>query len=147
MQPDETRQVNSDQRYRTLMIIWGAIFMNVVLFFVVGNVVGPEQAKLPEAHSLDFSLGFSGTLITALSVFLRYKMIERAIERQRPQSVFGAYIISFAMCEAGALCGLMIRLTTNETRYYLLLIIAVAGLLLNMPRRDKILNASSEKQI
>jgi Na+/glutamate symporter len=144
MQQGAGRPVDPQSRYRTLMIIWGAIFMNVVFLFVLANFIGPEQSRLPENSVLDFTLGAVAACVTILSVFFRRRMTQRALEQRRPQSVSGAYIVAFAMCELAALLGLMIRFTTNETKYYLLFILAIVGLLLNMPQRDDVTQSSGQ---
>jgi hypothetical protein len=147
MQPNEARIVSPEKRHLTLMIIWGSIFFNVLLFFLLAGFVGTDPAALSYNKSLTVGLTALGTFTTIVSIFFRQKMLARATEQQRPQSVSGAYIVAFALCEVAALCGLMLRLMTSDPYYYVLFIISVVGLLLNMPRRSDVVNASAEKLI
>ncbi|HEY0405638.1 MAG TPA: hypothetical protein VGC89_07910 [Pyrinomonadaceae bacterium] len=147
MQPNQTRQVDPQSRHRALMIIWGAIFANVIILYALANLIGPERSLLKENNLLVIVLTAIGTFVMACSYFFRQKMLARAIERQRAESVSGAYIVAFAMCEVSALCGLLIRFTTNERAYYFLFVMAVIGLVVNLPRRSDIFNALSEKRI
>lgn len=147
MRTDATRQVSPQARYRTLIIIWGAILMNVVLLFALSTFIAPDPSKLKENNVLTLALTLLGTLMMAASYFFRQRMLARAIEQQRPESLSGAYIVAFAMSEFAALCGMLIRFTTNERFYYFLFIVAVLGLVLNVPRKSDVVDALSEKRL
>ena len=147
MNPNETRAVAPEKRHLTLLIIWGAILMNVVIFFVMANFIGPDPATLSDNRLLTVGLSGLGTFTALVSVFFRQKMLARAIEQRRPETVSSAYIVAFAMCEVAALCGLLLRLVTNDPYYYLLFIVAVIGLLLNFPRRIDSASAASGDKI
>lgn len=147
MQPNEVREVSPEKRHLTLMIIWGSFFFNVLLFLLLASFVGPNRESLSYNRFLTIGLSALGTFTAFVSVFFRQKMIARANAQQRPQSVSGAYIVAFALCEVAALCGLLLRMMTSDPYYYLLFIVSVVGLLLNMPRRSDVINASSGKRI
>jgi hypothetical protein len=143
----ETREVGPEKRHLTLLIIWGSFVFNIILFFLLANFVGAEQSRLAPNNVMTFALMAGGTFMVFASLAFKRKMLRLASERGRPQSVSSAYIVAFAMCEVAALCGLVLRLTTSERLYYLLFIIAIAGLVFNLPRRDDVLNASPVKRI
>lgn len=147
MQTDNAREANSQQRFLTLWILWGAFLLNLAIFAVLAAVVAPSQATLPYNRVLVIALTALGTFTALVSIFFRQKMVARSIEQQRPPSVSTAYILAFALCEAAALCGLLLRFTTSDPYYYFLFLIALAGFLLNLPRRDDFLNASNAKRI
>jgi cation transport ATPase len=139
MQPNATQRLDPQARHRTLMVIWGVILMSVVMLFVVGNVAGPEQSGLARNNVLTIVLTAVGTLLMAASYFLRQKMLTRAFGQRRAETVSSAYIVAFAMCEAAAICGLLLRFMTNERSYYFLFVIAIVGLIVNLPRQDDII--------
>ncbi len=147
MQPNEAREVSPEKRHLTLMIIWASFFFNVLLFFLLATFVGSDPATLSYNRMLTVGLVALGTFTAFVSIFFKQKMLARAFSEQRPQSVSGAYIVAFALCEVAALCGLMLRLMTSDPYYYILFIVAVVGLALNMPRRDDVVNASSGKRL
>ncbi|HEX7997725.1 MAG TPA: hypothetical protein VF528_04995 [Pyrinomonadaceae bacterium] len=147
MQPDNAREGNSQQRHLTLWILWGAFLVNIALFAVLAALVGPSPASLPYNRVLVIALTALGTFTALVSIFLRQKMVARAIEQQRPQAISSAYILAFALCEAAALCGLLLRFTTSDPYYYFLFLIALVGFMLNMPRRGDLLNAANGKRI
>lgn len=145
MQP-ETREVSPEKRHLTLLIIWGSFLFNNVLLFLLAFFVGPEPSTQTDNRFLTFVLAAIGTFTALVSIFFRQKMVAKAMENQRPQSVSGAYIAAFALCEVAALCGFLLRFATNELySFYLLFIISVVGLVLNLPRRADVINAVPKK--
>jgi archaellum biogenesis protein FlaJ (TadC family) len=147
MQPNNAREVSPQQRYTTLLILWGAFFFNIILFLVLAFAIAPDSSRLTYNRALVIALTALGTCTALVSVFFRKKMTARAVEEQRPQSVSSAYIVAFALCELAALCGLLLRFTTNDPYFYFLFIVSLVGLLLNMPRRGDVDNASSGKRL
>jgi hypothetical protein len=147
MQPNNAREVSPQQRYTTLLILWGVFLFNIILFLVLAIIVAPDSSKLAYNRVLVIALTALGTFAALVSIFFRQKMTKQAVEGQRPQSVSSAYIVAFALCEVAALCGVMLRFTTNDPYYYLLFIVSVVGFLLNMPRRDDVFNAIAVKRI
>jgi hypothetical protein len=143
----QTPEPGPEKRHLTLIIIWGVILTNVFVLFALANLIGPDLSRLSESNTLSFVLAAIGTFVSIASYFFRKKMLARAAEQQRPESVSSAYIVAFAMCEVAALCGFILRYLTSERSYYLLFIIAVFGLVLNLPKRDDIVNALSTKRI
>ncbi|HEY0384468.1 MAG TPA: hypothetical protein VGC64_00585 [Pyrinomonadaceae bacterium] len=151
MQPNDTLKVgpvDPAKLYQILLILWGAIFMSVVLMFLLAFFLVPEKPKAEtDNHVLTIVLTAIGTLAAIASIFIRQKLMATAIEQQQAEVVTRAYIIAFALCESAALFGLLIRFSTNDRYYYLLFIVAVIFLVLNMPRRSDAFNALSGKRI
>jgi F0F1-type ATP synthase membrane subunit c/vacuolar-type H+-ATPase subunit K len=149
MQSNETQASTPQARHRTLTIIWGAIFMSITLLFLLATFVAPDspQAQAEGNRTMTIVFAALGASTAMASILLRQRLTTQAIERQQPQQLSSAYIISFALCESAALFGLLIRFTTGDRYYYLLFIIAVAGLLLNLPRQSDIVNASSGRRM
>lgn len=139
MQPNQTQPVSPEKRYATMMILWGAMFFNIALMFLVAKLAVSDTTVLPENHTLALALMTIGALAMLFSVVLRPKLVARALGQRSAAAVQSAYIVSFAICEIAAICGLLLRFLTNERYYYLLFIIAAIGFLLNRPRRDDVL--------
>ncbi len=149
MQSNQTRAVDPQARHRTLTIIWGAIFMSVTLLFLLATFAAPDSSQMQRDGNRTTTVVFAalGASTVIASIFLRQRLTAQAIERQQPRQLSSAYIISFALCESAALFGVLTRFMTGDRYYYLLFIIAVAGLLLNLPRQSDIVNASSGKRM
>lgn len=139
MQPNQTPPVSPEKRYATMMILWGAMFFNIALFFLVAKLAAADPAKLTGNPTLALALTTIGALAVLFSIVLRPKLVARAIEQRSAAAVQSAYIVSFAICEVAAICGMLLRFMTNEHNYYLLFIIAAGGFLFNKPRRDDVL--------
>lgn len=147
MQSNDEREVSPQQRYLTLWILWGVFLFNIAGFAILSVIAAPDPLTLANNRMLVIALTALGTFTALVSVFVRQKMLARAALQQRPHSVSSAYIVAFALCEAAALCGMVLRFATNDAYYYLLFVIALVGFPLNMPRRDDIINASSGKRL
>ena len=141
MLKEAERQATPEARYRGLLFIWVAQFMSLAMFLLMTRLV-EIPFKGGADNLLQWSFGvLSGAAVT-LSFPLKFKLLQRAINEQRPDYVTTAYVIAFALCELPALLGLaehFIRGVPN----YLLFILTAAGFLLHFPRRQHLLAAST----
>ena len=144
MKPTETDQPNIDTRYRTLVILWFAICMSVLIFLVVINF-----SPVPAAanRQLTLALNSLGIVPVALSFLLKQRALVKSVETQRIDLVQSAYVLSFALCESSALLGVVDHFTTGSRYSYFAFVIAGLGLLLHFPQRKNLVNASSFKQL
>ncbi len=137
-------QPDLNARYRTLLILWFAICMSVLLFLVL-IYMSPVVAA--ENRNLTLLLNSVGLVPVALSFLLKQRMLTKSVEMQRLDLVQSAYVLSFALCESSALFGLMNHFLTGTKYYYFAFIIAGLGLLLHFPQKHNLVNASSYKQL
>jgi len=145
MQPqmDEAR-VNA--RYRTLLILWGAFISFVGIYFVISQVLAKPDSEAAPSRIMTFALTATGTFLTIVSFALKQKFLSRAEELQSPALVQTGHIIAFALCEGAALLGLFDYLATGNRYYYVILVIALIGMVLHFPRRDQLLAAVYRQQ-
>jgi magnesium-transporting ATPase (P-type) len=144
MKPTDTDQPNIDVRYRTLLILWFAICMSVLIFLAVINFTPVRAAA---NRQLTLALNSLGIVPVALSFLLKQRALAKSVETQRLDLVQSAYVLSFALCESSALLGLVDHFTTGSRYYYFAFVIAGLGLLLHFPQRKNLVNASSFKQL
>jgi hypothetical protein len=144
MKPTETDQPNIDARYRTLLILWFAICMSVLILLVVINFTPVPAAA---NRQLTLVLNSGGIVPVALSFLLKQRVLAKSVETQRLDLVQSAYVLSFALCESSALLGLMDHFTTGSRYSYFAFVIAGLGLLLHFPQRKNLVNSSSFKQL
>jgi uncharacterized membrane protein len=144
MKPTDTDQPNIDARFRTLLILWFAICMSVLIFLAVINFTPVPAA---ENRQLTLALNSLGIVPVALSFLLKQRALAKSVETQRLDLVQSAYVLSFALCESSALLGLVDHFTTGSRYYYFAFVIAGLGLLLHFPQRKNLVNASSFKQL
>ncbi|HYO92396.1 MAG TPA: hypothetical protein VEQ40_12200, partial [Pyrinomonadaceae bacterium] len=90
MQPNEEQSVSPQQRQLTLLILWGVFFFNIILFLLLSFLAAPDPARLTYNRPLVIALTALGTFTALVSIFVRQKMVARAVEQQRPQGVSSA---------------------------------------------------------
>ena len=136
MQPSDA---NIDARYRTLVTIWCALVMSLVLYIVYIHFV---TATAVSNHRLSLLLICLSLVPMAISLLAKQAMVGKAIERQQVQSVHSAYVVAWALCEMSALLGLMDYFLTGSSRYYFEFAIGGLGMLLHFPRKKHLLDAT-----
>jgi hypothetical protein len=144
MKPTETAQPDIEARYRTLLILWFAICMSVLMFMVV---IYLSPVVVAENRTLTLALNSLGLLPVALSFLLKQRALAKSVATQRLDLVQSAYVLSFALCESSALLGLVDHFTTGSRYSYFAFVIAGIGLLLHFPQKQNLVNASSYRQL
>ena len=144
MKPTETDQADIEARYRTLLILWFAICMSVLMFMVV---IYLSPVVVAENRTLTLALNSLGLLPVALSFLLKQRALAKSVATQRLDLVQSAYVLSFALCESSALLGLVDHFTTGSKYSYCAFVIAGIGLLLHFPQKQNLVNASSYRQL
>ena len=138
----DSNQPNIDARYRTLLILWGAICMSISTFLIMVQLV-PTPA--PGNVMLSLALNCAGVVPLGLSFLVKQRILTQAIAEQRIDRVQTAYVVSFALCEAAALLGLADRFINGSRYYYLGFIFGGLGMLLHFPQKKHLLAASSQE--
>lgn len=144
MRPPETDQPDINARYRTLIVLWFAICMPVLIFLAI---IYMSHVAVAENRQLTLVLNSLGIMPVALSFLLKQKLLAKSIETQRLDLAQSAYMLSFALCESSALFGLVDHFTTGSKYYYFSFAIAGLGLLLHFPQKQNLVNASSYRQL
>ena len=148
MNPIESggRPANRDARYRVMLTMWVAFLITIGIFLLVVNLAQTKSegdyGNNPMLFWIFVGMGF---FMFALSFLLKKMFLAQSVARQSVAMVQSAHIIAFAMCEVAAIFGLILRFMTGARFYYLLFIIAWLGILLHMPRRAQLLDASFKK--
>lgn len=136
---------NLDKRYQTLVVLWFALLMSIVMYFIFSLVAAPEisQERTKGLSSLLLvALTALGTFLVVISFLVKRKFLERSIDQQDTSLVQKGLVISCALCEVSALLGLLGRFVIGNREYYLLFLIAAAGTALHFPRRSQLEAAS-----
>jgi hypothetical protein len=122
------------------------MLLSVGAYYAFALFKGRSENAVPNATlSLIFICVALST--TLLSVFIKRTLVARAIEQQQVGLVQQAYIVAWAMCEVGALLGMLDFFVNGHRHFYILFIIAAFGLLLHYPRREHVINASPKSPI
>jgi NADH:ubiquinone oxidoreductase subunit 2 (subunit N) len=138
---------NLDKRYQTLVTLWFALLMSIGMYFLFSVFVAPgrsNEAANPPSSLLIIALTALSTLLVIVSFPVKRKFLERSVEKQDVNLVQKGLVIACAICEGGALLGLLERFVIGNREYYLLFLIAAAGTAFHFPRRSQ-LEATSYK--
>ncbi|MGH9904054.1 MAG: hypothetical protein ACRD8U_00560 [Pyrinomonadaceae bacterium] len=136
---------NLEERYRTLVILWFALFVSIVMFLFLAVFVAPETERPNSLMTLTFMA--VGMAMVVVSYIVKQKFLAQSVEKQEVVLVQTGTIISAALNEVAAMLGLMDRFITGTRNFYALFIFAVIGALLNFPRRDHLLAAGYKKPL
>jgi hypothetical protein len=140
MTPDDRDVPDLNARYRTLLMLWFAICVSVLMLLLIVSLTAVASI---ENRNLSLALNCGGVVPFAASLLLKQRVLARSIEEQRLDLVQNAFVLSFAMCEAAALLAVMDHFITGSRLYYVGFVIAGLGLLLNFPRKEHLMDASS----
>lgn len=139
MQP-MNQQVTLDVRYRTMLTLWFALTISIGMFFVF-TLVAPSEEAIPN-RTLSYAFLAIGMVAVIASYFVKQKFLSRSVNEQNVELVQTGMTAAAAVNEVAAILGLVDYLLTANRYYYLLMIVALIGSLLNFPRRDHLLAAS-----
>ena len=137
--------VDLEKRYRTLLTLWFALFLNIGVFFVFTLVSAPEPGSGPgnaPSPVLVVALTAVGTFLVMGSFAMKRQILERSVDKQEVGLVQTALVIACTMCEASVILGVLERLVFGVRQYYVLFLVAAIGTAFHFPRRDQLLAAS-----
>ena len=134
---------NVEARYRTMLIIWCAMMMSVVMYVVTTFIVQTsEQPGAAPNQVLSFVFAGVGTFTAILSFVVRSKLLQQSVERQDMGLVQTALIIGCALSEVPAVLGIVARFILPGRDYLVLLAISALAMAFHFPRRSNLLAAS-----
>ena len=137
-------EIDLNKRYQTMLTLWFALLMSVVMYFVFVQIAAPPiaNAENPSNSRLVVVITALGAMFVVVSFMVKRKLLERSVEAQDVGMVQKAMIVALALCEVSALLGLLERFVFGNREYYLLFILAAAGDLFHFPRRSQLEAAS-----
>jgi ATP/ADP translocase len=136
--------VDLNKRYQTMLILWFALLMSVVMYFVFLQFAAPAIANAENQPNsrLIVVINALGAVFVLASFVVKRKLLERSVEKQDVVLVQKAMVFACALCEVSALLGLLERFVVGNREYYLLFILAAVGDLFHVPRRSQLEAAS-----
>ena len=142
MKPIDPNQPTIEMRQRTLMIIWFALCMSLVMYLLFIRLVPVESAV---NQKLSLMLNTLGLIPVAASFLIKQVLLGKATESQQVQLVHTAYILAFVLCEISALLGLFDNRVTGSNYYYIGFAIGGLGMLLHFPRKQHLIDAAQRQ--
>ncbi len=148
----QNQNTTAEQIYRILMIIWCALFMTQFVFFVVIYLAKPElfqfdftKSVLSENPPVILIFAMLAVSNLMLSLFLRKKFIDRAIEEQRVTLVQTAMVLGCALSESISLIGLFLAFAFSYQYFFMFIALGIVGMVFHFPQRENIYSASFKK--
>jgi hypothetical protein len=135
-QEEETRVA---ARYQVFIILWIAMLISLGLFLGLAVFV-PSSGRPDRTMSYAF-FGISLILVIA-SFLIKHRQVKQALEKQQVPILLSAYIVSFALCEAAGLFGLLDHFVTGSKNYRFMFALAVFGMLVHFPKKDHVRSVS-----
>jgi uncharacterized membrane protein YhaH (DUF805 family) len=137
-------ETNLEKRQQTLLVLWCAQLMSVVLLFLVAFLAAPEITNDAGSANnvLTFVFAALASFLVVISFVVKRKLLERSVDQQDVTLVQKALIVAWALCEVGALLGVVERFVIGNRDYFLLFIIAALGMALHFPRGEYLKSAS-----
>ncbi|MGH9719289.1 MAG: hypothetical protein ACRD8O_03700 [Bryobacteraceae bacterium] len=126
---------SADAEHSQQLILWIAIALSIVTYFVVAALVSPTSTQAKP--TLDTALLIAAAGLVAASFPVKSYIAERI---DRPGNRAGqrmARIVAVMMCDVAAVLGLVVKFVTGSPLYYVPLLLGFAGVLLHYPRREE----------
>lgn len=149
----ENQNTSAEQTYRLLMIIWFALFMSQLMFFVVVYFGKPElfafdatKSVLGENPPIILAFALIGISNLIISIFLGKTFITRAIEEQKVTLIQTGMVIGCALSESISLLGICLAFVFSYQYFFLWIAVGIVGMIFHFPRRDNI-HAASYKNL
>jgi hypothetical protein len=133
---------NIEGRYRTLLTLWAAISMSILIFLGMTRFV-PATAVTNAMVSL--LLNCAGIIPLSLSILLKSQLLSKATQARRIEQVQTAYVVSFALSEMAALLAVLDHFINAGAYYYVGFIFAGLGMLLHFPQKKYLLAAAGRE--
>ena len=146
-------KINIEQMYRTLAILWFALFVSQFLFLLVIFFAKPElfrfdfsQPLLGKNAPVIIIFALVSVLNIAISFFLKKKYLNQAIAEKNVHFAQTALIVGCAMCESVSLFGMMLAFVADYQYFFLWFILGIGATIFHFPRRDNLIAAGYKKQ-
>ena len=137
----QTDNQNVELRLRSMRTMWIALLLSIGGYFVLTRFVQRPEHLEPNTM-LSMTLAIVTAATTLISFLIKSKLLALAIDQGQVPQVQQAYVVAWAVTEAGALFGLVDYFLTSDRYYLAFFLIAALGQLLHYPRSEHVINAA-----
>ena len=148
----ENENLTSEQAYRTLAMIWIALFMSQFMFLAIIYFAKPEVFKfdlskpfLGENATVIILFAFLAIANLIISFFFSKRFINEAIEKQSFELVQRALIVGLFLCETISMLGLLLAFAFDYQYFFIWIALGMLGMILHFPKRHNIHLATYKK--
>jgi len=129
-------------RYRTMLTLWFAMTMSLLMWLVLIRVVTVTSTVNQKLGLLLICLSL---VPMSLSFLVKQIVLGKAIQQQSPASVQQPYVVAWALSEASALIGLLANFVAASPYFYAAFVVGGLGMLLHIPQKKHLLAASGQE--
>jgi hypothetical protein len=124
----------AESGHRRWVILWSAMTLAILVYFGVALWVKPlGTTEKPAAERV--LLAISAAYVIASFPAKRWLLVQ-AEEIGSDALRRAAIVAPLVLCEMAALIGFALRMVIGSSHYYVFLLLGLAGMLLNYPKRD-----------
>ena len=127
------RRPPRDGDHRFWVIVWAAMTAAILVYLALGLWVKP--IAIAENTKLERILMSLAAAYVIASFPAKRWLLAQAQEIESVALRGAALLVPWALCQVAAVTGIALRLVTGSSHYYVFLLLALAGMLLNFPRR------------
>lgn len=133
-------------RLKIVLIVYLALFGSLGFYVLAAFVIGGEEVQGPEGlQTLTLALGIAAVVVMLASFFVRAAMLRAGLARlprhidesqldALTRATFTPWAVSWMLCEAVALCGLLLFALTHRWMLLLPFVgLAAVGMILHAP--------------
>jgi len=131
--------------YQNLVVIWFALLMSQVIFFVVASFIKPGLARfdastpfLTVKPAIILAFSVSAIVFFGLGLILNRQHNTRAIRDRDATCMQTGLTIGCALSEIPSILGLILALAFDYPYYYLWIALGAFGVLLHFPRKGNL---------
>ncbi|MGH9930423.1 MAG: hypothetical protein ACREA9_14525 [Pyrinomonadaceae bacterium] len=137
-------EVDLSKRYQTMITLWFALLLSVVMYFLVALLVAPSAIGIGAAAGQWLIVVFAalGAFFVGLSLLIKQKFLQRSVDEQDLSLVQKGILVACALCEISAILGLIGFFLAGSRAYCLLFVLAATGIAFHFPRLSQLEAAS-----
>ena len=136
MQTPQQIEEKVEALHRKLVILWFGQFVSICLLLGLTLYVPTDN---PEPNTmLSFALIGTAFTVVVLSILIKLRIVQRAIEKRDPAMLQTGYVVGLVVCEAAALLGIVDHFVTGSSYYYISFALGLLGMLIHFPKKDHV---------
>jgi hypothetical protein len=138
--PDKQKTSTSiDSQYRILLVLWFGFLSSIVMYLLVSLALFRLEGIENRSLNIFFSAG--SAFLVVMSFAVKKSFLSRAEKEQQLSLVKSGFVLAAALCEAGAILGLLDLFVGRNQYYFVLIIFSFLGLLFHVPKRSHLESA------
>jgi hypothetical protein len=130
----KSRRKPKEGRHGIWVFVWVMMTLAILGGFVLGVSITPlAKAENPAPERVLMALAAAYVLA---SFPAKRWLLARAKETESGRLRAAALLVPWALCEVAAITGIALRLMIGSSHYYVFLLLGLAGMLLNFPKKE-----------